>query len=71
MPRIAREMAAFNMAMDTILRADPQRVKAEMEREAREHAAERKAKGERKRGKKKSAKKRSSASGRASADKGA
>lgn len=42
----------FNKAMDTLLRADPKAVKAEMEREQREHAKERAGKGEKKRGKK-------------------
>jgi hypothetical protein len=51
-PRTSREYSTFNKAMKTILRADPQAVKAEMERETRANAAEREAKGERKRGRK-------------------
>lgn len=46
------EFDKFNAAMDTVLRADPARVKAEVDAEIREHTAERKAKGERKRGRK-------------------
>lgn len=46
------EFENFNNAMDTLLRADPKAVKAEMEREQREHAEEREAKGEHKRGRK-------------------
>jgi hypothetical protein len=55
--KTSREYSAFNKAMDAILRADPQQVKDEMEREKQENAAKRKAK-------------KSSASGRASRAKG-
>jgi hypothetical protein len=59
---MSREYRTFSAAMDTLLRADPVAVKAEMEREQREHATERKAKGERKRGRKTAANRRPSAS---------
>lgn len=41
------EYDKFSTAMDTILKADPAKVKAEMEAEKRERAKERKAKKER------------------------
>lgn len=65
----SREFTAFNKAMNAIFRADPTAVKAEMEREQREHAEEREAKGERKRGRKKAANKRPLASSRVSSAK--
>lgn len=46
------EFETFNNAMDTLLRADPKVVKAEMESDSRAHAAERQSKGEKKRGRK-------------------
>ncbi|MGA9062756.1 MAG: hypothetical protein WB341_13955 [Terracidiphilus sp.] len=46
------ELGAFNAAMDTILRADPAKVKAEVDAEIEANRAERKAKGEHKRGRK-------------------
>lgn len=52
MTRQNSEFSIFNAAMDTLLRADPKAVRAEMEREQREHAKERKAKGQKKRGRK-------------------
>lgn len=70
MTESSAEYHVFDHAMSAILRADPQRVKAEMERESQQNAAQRKAKGERKRGKKKAAKKRPSVSARVSSDKG-
>jgi hypothetical protein len=44
------EFMKFNAAMDTILKADPVKVKAEVDAEIRASVEERKAKGERKRG---------------------
>ncbi|HTX41337.1 MAG TPA: hypothetical protein VMD25_05880 [Acidobacteriaceae bacterium] len=46
------EYATFNKAMDTILRADPAKVKAELDAEIETNKAEREARGERKRGRK-------------------
>lgn len=60
--RLSREYEAFDDAMSRILRADPAKVKAQVDAGIREHSAERKAKGEHKRGRKPKA----SASGRAS-----
>lgn len=48
----SEEFTKFDAAMDTLLRADPAAVKAEMDRHQQEHAKEREAKGERKRGRK-------------------
>jgi hypothetical protein len=64
----SNELGQFNAAMDAILRADPAKVKAEVDIEIREHTAEREARGERKRGRK--AKSQPSASDPASSDKG-
>ncbi|HEX3986774.1 MAG TPA: hypothetical protein VHX13_09220 [Acidobacteriaceae bacterium] len=50
--RTSREYQTFNKTMDTILRADPKKVKDEMDAEIRASAKERTAKGERKRGRK-------------------
>jgi hypothetical protein len=47
------EFKNFNAAMDNLLKADPKRVREQMESESRIHAEERKAKGEKKRGRKK------------------
>jgi hypothetical protein len=52
MPRENAEFKKFNAAMDTILKADPVKVKAEMDAEIGASKAEREAKGERKRGRK-------------------
>lgn len=60
------EFENFNDAMNTILRADPAKVKAAVDAQIRAHTAERMAKGERKRGRKP---KKSSASARAAAAK--
>jgi hypothetical protein len=57
------EFDNFNTAMDTILRADAAKVKAEVDAEIRANVNERKARGERKRGRKP---KTSQVSGRAS-----
>ena len=65
----SREYEQFERTMVAILRADPQQVKAEMERESRHNAEERKARGERKRGKKKATKKQPSSSFHASSGK--
>lgn len=46
------EYQTFNRAMDKILRADPVKVKAEVDAEIQANVEERKAKGERKRGRK-------------------
>lgn len=54
MDKHSNEYSTFNDAMDTILRADPKTVKAEMEREQSNRAAQRGAKGQRKRGRRKS-----------------
>ncbi|MGA2753059.1 MAG: hypothetical protein ABSE53_04775 [Terracidiphilus sp.] len=61
------ELDNFNNAMDTILRADPAKVKAEMDAEIQASKSEREARGERKRGRK--AKEQPSASGHASSGK--
>lgn len=61
------EFAKFNAAMDTILRAEPAKVKAEVNEEIEASRAQRKAKGELKRGRK--AKVMPSASDRASSGK--
>jgi len=50
--KTSKEYQAFNSAMDTILKADPAKVKAEMDAEIEASKAEREAKGERKRGRK-------------------
>jgi hypothetical protein len=52
LPRFSQEHIAFNRAMDAILRADPAKVKAEVDAEIQVSVEERKAKGERKRGRK-------------------
>lgn len=46
------ELDRFAAAMHTILRADPAKVKAEMDAETKANREARKAKGERKRGRK-------------------
>ncbi|MGA2847706.1 MAG: hypothetical protein ABSE46_01830 [Terracidiphilus sp.] len=46
------EFDAFNAAMDTILKADPAKVKAEMDAGIEASKREREARGERKRGRK-------------------
>ena len=46
------ELQIFNSAMDTILRADPAKVKAAVDAEIEANTAEREARGERKRGRK-------------------
>ena len=56
--RKAPEYRAFNAAMDTILRADPAKVKAAVDAEIAVNTAEREARGERKRGRKPGALKR-------------
>jgi hypothetical protein len=48
--KTSREYQAFNRAMDKILRADPAKVKAEVDAEIEASKAEREARGERKRG---------------------
>ena len=48
----SKEYRAFNRAMDTILKADPAKVKAEVDAEIEASKAEREARGERKRGRK-------------------
>jgi hypothetical protein len=58
------EYDTFNMAMATILRADPVKVKANVNAQVQANTAEREARGERKRGRK--AKVQPSALGRAS-----
>jgi hypothetical protein len=68
MARHSKEYSAFNTAMDTLLRANPAAVKADIERKQRELAAERIAKGERKRGRKKAASRPPSVSGHALGD---
>ena len=50
--KTSREYQTFNRAMDKILRADPVRVKAEVDAEIQVSTAEREAKGEQKRGRK-------------------
>lgn len=52
MPKPNAEYDAFNTAMDRILKADPVKVKAEVDAEVQASVEERKAKGERKRGRK-------------------
>ncbi|MGD0158496.1 MAG: hypothetical protein ABSB50_20590 [Terracidiphilus sp.] len=52
MTRTSSEFKEFNAAMDTILKADPARVKTEVDAEIQANKAERDAKGERKRGRK-------------------
>lgn len=61
------EYAAFNSAMDNILRADPAKVKAAVDAEIQLNTAEREARGEHKRGRKP---KTASVSRRASSGKG-
>jgi hypothetical protein len=61
------EFDAFNAAMGTILKADPVKVKAEVDAQIQASKAEREARGERKRGRK--AKVQPSASGRVSSAK--
>lgn len=63
------EAAKFNSAMDAILRADPAKVKAEVDAEIRANVEERKARGERKRGRKPSPRRSTSGAGRASGGK--
>jgi hypothetical protein len=55
------EFNTFNIAMGTILKADPKAVKAAVDAEIQAHTAERKAKGERKRGRKPKAQRTTSA----------
>jgi hypothetical protein len=50
--KTSREFQQFNTAMDTILKADPVKVKAEVDAEVRASVQERKARGERQRGRK-------------------
>jgi hypothetical protein len=50
--KTSKEYQAFDRAMDTILRADPAKVKAEVDAEIEANKAEREARGERKRGRK-------------------
>lgn len=50
--RISKEFSKFDKAMDTILRADPAKVKAAVDAEIEANAAERSARGEGKRGRK-------------------
>ena len=50
--KTSREYQTFNRAMDTILKADPAKVKAEVDAEIEANKAEREARGERKRGRK-------------------
>jgi hypothetical protein len=52
MPKEANDLELFNLAMGKILRADPVKVKADVNAEIRHSVAERKARGERKRGRK-------------------
>jgi RNA:NAD 2'-phosphotransferase (TPT1/KptA family) len=47
------QLAAFNEAMSTILRADPVKVRAELAAEIAANTVDRAAKGQRKRGRKK------------------
>jgi hypothetical protein len=44
--KTSREYQEFNVAMDTILKADPAKVKAEMDEEKRERDEQRRAKKE-------------------------
>ena len=50
--KTSREFQEFNSAMDTILKADPAKVKAAVDAEIQTSIAEREARGERKRGRK-------------------
>jgi hypothetical protein len=50
--KTSAEYQKFNSAMNTILRADPAKVKAAVDAEIQASVAEREAKGERKRGRK-------------------
>jgi hypothetical protein len=50
--KTSAEYQTFNRAMDTILKADPAKVKAEVDAEIQASKAEREARGERKRGRK-------------------
>lgn len=50
--KTSREYQSFNRAMDTILKADPAKVKAEVDAEIEASKAEREARGEQKRGRK-------------------
>ena len=50
--RTSSEYQQFNRAMDTILRADPAKVKAAVDVQVEANTAEREARGERKRGRK-------------------
>jgi hypothetical protein len=50
--KTSKEYQAFNAAMDTILKADPAKVKAEVDAEIEASKAEREARGEGKRGRK-------------------
>jgi hypothetical protein len=52
MPSTSREYKTFNQAMNTILRADPVKVKAAVDAEIQASKNEREARGERKRGRK-------------------
>jgi len=52
MPRQNAEFNKFNAAMNTILKADPTKVKAEVDAQIQASKAEREARGERKRGRK-------------------
>ena len=65
--RTSNEYQNFNRAMDTILKADPAKVKAAVDAQVEANTAEREARGERKRGRK--AKNRPSASGHVSSAK--
>jgi hypothetical protein len=50
--KTSAEYQTFNRAMDAILKADPAKVKAEVDAEIQASKTEREAKGERKRGRK-------------------
>lgn len=52
MPKYSQERNKFDAAMDTILRADPVKVKAAVDAQVEASTAEREARGERKRGRK-------------------
>ena len=65
-PDAGNEYEKFNSAMNAILKADPAKVKAEVDAEVQASVAERKARGERKRGRKP----KSSSAVRVSGDKG-
>jgi hypothetical protein len=58
--KTSKEFQAFNQAMDKILRADPAKVKTEVDAEIEANKAEREARGERKRGRKPKSSKHSS-----------